>query len=610
MIMARERPVAGAMRVVQEPQARPDLLRRLCQVQAGGLEGAARGEPSQSSSTLCSESHVMTTHLHSSWRKPHLPCDPFELSASMRRLSRLRGPGPDDVDLRLSGSRVLLQRPECGGPSTRARSGGREGNVEGDRLRGIGHIAGLCHAARLPPVPPLELDFNTDEGDGPVGLDSKVLNAAGVVQAKAVQEPLQGRQAWARIQESARLRDGLSAGRRASGWSGEELRSRPGRRPPQNVAPKVLGSRGCSTCFDSKHSGRQASCIQAFEPVWLREKRLGFWQETASCPLTRFIIAHCAVDPTTYVAAPNTEGYMTSVAGIVEYIARTEGPDTSAAVGADIENGRLDETLAGFGSCQPALEAIAIPVAQFKDPAPDVGPFLVKPHTKGKGKRTRNSAPAFLPPSPPPRPPSSARPAAHRRDAAAPAPPRPGAVLTAIQGFGAQQEAERRALAARQAREAEERRQALWAQRLQATIAFRAELDSGFRAGQIAGAEASERWRAFEAESAGWRRASATATGARRARRPRTTRASGTCTTEAPRRYFFSTLPQFGPAMAFEAYPAHYSLGALAATLTWLLGGTPTASAVIGVGFGYAAKSLYAPGGASQAAAGMRPAGR
>eukprot|EP00741_Cyanophora_paradoxa_P024168 tig00021742_g23341.t1 len=71
----------------------------------------------------------------------------------------------------------------------------------------------------------------SDEGDGPVGLDSKVLNAAGVVQAKAVQEPLQGRQAWARIQESARLRDGLSAGRRASGWSGEELRSRPGRRP-------------------------------------------------------------------------------------------------------------------------------------------------------------------------------------------------------------------------------------------------------------------------------------------------------------------------------------------------------------------------------------------
>eukprot|EP00741_Cyanophora_paradoxa_P006077 tig00000983_g5894.t1 len=282
-------------------------------------------------------------------------------------------------------------------------------------------------------------------------------------------------------------------------------------------------------------------------------QRLGFWQETASCPLTRFIIAHCAVDPTTYVAAPNTEGYMTSVAGIVEYIARTEGPDTSAAVGADIENGRLDETLAGFGSwcrpysyklggvwqtyirgivpkaplslgeSQPALEAIAIPVAQFKDPAPDVGPFLVKPHTKGKGKRTRNSAPAFLPPQPPPRPPAAPRPAAHRRDAAAPGypderrrgperlrelgllrerrrpqpPPRPRRRPHRDPGLRGQQEAERRALAARQAREAEERRQALWAQRLQATIAFRAELDSGFRAGQIAGAEASERWRAY-----------------------------------------------------------------------------------------------------------------
>eukprot|EP00741_Cyanophora_paradoxa_P018304 tig00000204_g17674.t1 len=307
-------------------------------------------------------------------------------------------------------------------------------------------------------------------------------------------------------------------------------------------------------------SDGKASCIQAFEPAWLRAQRLGFWQETASCPLTRFIITHCAVDPTTYVAAPNTEGYMTSVAGIVEYIARTEGPDTSAAVGADIENGRLDETLAGFGSwcrpysyklggvwqtyirgivpkaplslgeSQPALEAIAIPVAQFKDPAPDVGPFLVKPHTKGKGKRTRNSAPAFLPPQPPATAPQQ-RPGQQRIDemlprqgtptnggagpsgygssassasADGPSPlPGPGAVLTAIQGFGAQQEAERRALAARQAREAEERRQALWAQRLQATIAFRAELDSGFRAGQIAGAEASERWRAFEAESAG-----------------------------------------------------------------------------------------------------------
>eukprot|EP00741_Cyanophora_paradoxa_P009491 tig00000144_g9192.t1 len=527
MIIARQRPVAGAMRVVQEPQARPDLLRRLCQVQAGGLEGAARGEPSQSSSTLCSESHVMTTHLHSSWRKPHLPCDPFELSASMRRLSRLQGPGPDDVDLRLSGSRVLLQRPECGGPSTRARSGGREGNVEGDRLRGIGHIAGLCHAARLPSGPlPLELDFNTDEGDGPVGLDSKVLNAAGVVQAKAVQEPLQGRQAWARIQESARLRDGLSAGRRASGW-------------------KSFGLTRLLHVFRLKTQWPPGLLHPAFEPVWLREKRLAFWQETASCPLTRFIITHCVVDPTTFLVGSETEGWMTSVAGIVEYIARTEGPDTSAAVAADVENGELDETIAAFGprcrlfsyraggiwqtyirgivpkaplslgESQPALEAIAIPVAQFKDPAPDVGPFLVKPHTKGKGKRTRNSAPAFLPPQPPATAPQQ-RPGQQRidemlprqlgllRERRRPSPlPGPGAVLTAIQGFGAQQEAERRALAARQAREAEERRQALWAQRLQATIAFRAELDSGFRAGQIAGAEASERWRAFEAESAG-----------------------------------------------------------------------------------------------------------
>eukprot|EP00741_Cyanophora_paradoxa_P017834 tig00021017_g17223.t1 len=180
------------------------------------------------------------------------------------------------------------------------------------------------------------------------------------------------------------------------------------------------------------------------------------------------------------------------------------GPDTSAAVGADIENGRLDETLAGFGSCQPALEAIAIPVAQFKDPAPDVGPFLVKPHTKGKGKRTRNSAPAFLPPQPPATAPSSApASSASTRCCRASPVPGPGHVLSAIQGFGAQQEAERQALAARQAREAEERRQALWAQRLQRTLAFRAELEAGFRARQISGAEASETWRAFEAETAG-----------------------------------------------------------------------------------------------------------
>eukprot|EP00741_Cyanophora_paradoxa_P011856 tig00020564_g11458.t1 len=302
-------------------------------------------------------------------------------------------------------------------------------------------------------------------------------------------------------------------------------------------------------------SDGKASCIQAFEPAWLRAQRLGFWQETTKCPLTRFIVTHCAVDPTTYVAAPNTEGYMTSVAGIVEYIARTEGPDTSAAVGADIENGRLDETLAGFGSwcrpysyklggvwqtyirgivpkaplslgeSQPALEAIAIPVAQFKDPVADVGPFLVQPHTKGKGKRTRNSAPAFLPPQPPATAPQQ-RPGQQRIDemlprqgtptnggagpsgygssassasADGPSPlPGPGAVLTAIQGFGAQQEAERRALAARQAREAEERRQGLWARRMQETAAFRAELEADFRAKRMSAAEAVESWRAFE----------------------------------------------------------------------------------------------------------------
>eukprot|EP00741_Cyanophora_paradoxa_P000805 tig00000443_g776.t1 len=410
------------------------------------------------------------------------------------------------------------------------------------------------------------LDFNTDEGDGPVGLDSKVLNAAGVVQAKAVQEPLQGRQAWARIQESARLRDGLSAGRRASGWSGEELRSRPGRRPPQNVAPaqKVLGSRGCSTCFDSKHSGRQASCIQSFEPVWLRAKRLAFWQETASCTLTRFVITHCVVDPTTYLVGSETEGGMTSVAGICEYISRTEGPDAAAAVAADVENGELDETIAAFGPrCrlfsyraggiwQTYIRGIAI---QFFEPAdPENGPFPVKASIRGRGKRTRNSAPAFVPPPPPssshgqqhagqqhagqqridemlPRqgtpanggagpsgygssaPSDGAGPSpvpfslADRSPvpaafAAAPDPdafiPGPGAILSAIMGFGAQQGAERRALAARQAREAEARRQGLWAQRLQEATAFRAELEAGFRAERMSAAEAVESWRAFE----------------------------------------------------------------------------------------------------------------
>eukprot|EP00741_Cyanophora_paradoxa_P002702 tig00000622_g2622.t1 len=242
-------------------------------------------------------------------------------------------------------------------------------------------------------------------------------------------------------------------------------------------------------------SDGKASCIQAFEPAWLRAQRLGFWQETASCP------SPASSSPTAPSTPPPTSppehgGLHDERRGHRRVHRAHGGPDTSAAVGADIENGRLDETLAGFGSwCRPysyklggpALEAIAIPVAQFKDPAPDVGPFLVKPHTKGKGKRTRNSAPAFLPPSPRHGPqqrpgqqridemlPRQVRPAYPRLPSRTPL-PRP----LLIQGQG------------------------LWAQRLQATIAFRAELDSGFRAGQIAGAEASERWRAFEAESAG-----------------------------------------------------------------------------------------------------------
>eukprot|EP00741_Cyanophora_paradoxa_P023044 tig00021534_g22254.t1 len=304
-------------------------------------------------------------------------------------------------------------------------------------------------------------------------------------------------------------------------------------------------------------SDGKASCIQAFEPAWLRAQRLGFWQETASCPLTRFIIAHCAVDPTTYVAAPNTEGYMTSVAGIVEYIARTEAPTppppsapTSRTAGwtrpspasapgaplllqarrrlADYIRGIVPKAPLSLGESQPALEAIAIPVAQFKDPAPDVGPFLVKPHTKGKGKRTRNSAPAFLRPSPRHGPPAAPRPAAHRRDAAAPGypderrrgperlrelgllrerrrpqpPPRPAPSSPRSRASGPAGGRAAGAGGAPGARGGGAAPGPL-GQRLQATIAFRAELDSGFRAGQIAGAEASERWRAFEAESAG-----------------------------------------------------------------------------------------------------------
>eukprot|EP00741_Cyanophora_paradoxa_P024170 tig00021742_g23342.t2 len=66
---------------------------------------------------------------------------------------------------------------------------------------------------------------------------------------------------------------------------------------------------------------------------------------------------------------------MTSVAGIVEYIARTEGPDTSPPSAPTSRTAgwtRPSPASApgplSLGESQPALEAIAIPVAQFKDP--------------------------------------------------------------------------------------------------------------------------------------------------------------------------------------------------------------------------------------------------
>eukprot|EP00741_Cyanophora_paradoxa_P015845 tig00020908_g15297.t1 len=330
---------------------------------------------------------------------------------------------------------------------------------------------------------------------------------------------------------------------------------------------------------------RKASCIQAFEPAWLRAQRLGFWQETTKA-------RHLA------------------------------------AVGADIENGRLDETSPArllvpplllqarrrladlhprhrpqgplsLGESQPALEAIAIPVAQFKDPVADVGPSSSSPH-QGQGQAHPQLG-AGLPPAPAPATAPQQRPGQQRIDEmlprqvrprvpppSLPYPPSPRPLLIQGQGFGAQRGRAAAAAAARQAREAEERRQGLWARRMQETAAFRAELEA---ASARARAEAVESWRAFEDGPWSWRRASATATGGRRCppRGARGGRGRGALPAPAPLR------PRGG---------------ALAATLTWLLGGTPTASAVIGVGFGYAAKSLYAPGSCSQAAAGMRPAGR
>eukprot|EP00741_Cyanophora_paradoxa_P020357 tig00021251_g19649.t1 len=370
-------------------------------------------------------------------------------------------------------------------------------------------------------------------------------------------------------------------------------------------------------------SDGKASCIQAFEPAWLRAQRLGFWQETASCPLTRFIIATA---PSTHHLRrrPNTEGYMTSVAGIVEYIARTEGPDTSAAVGADIENAGWTRPSPASAPVPPysyKLAASGRPTsaASSRTRRPTSGPSSSSPH-QGKGKRTRNSAPAFLRPAPRHGP--QQRPGQQRIDemlprqsgprtpAFPPVPPLPPPPPDPRAGL----RASRRPSGGRWRRARRARRRAapgLWAQRLQEATAFRAELEAGFRAernergggrGELAGVRGRDRGAgegprlqlpagagAHLVRKAGAREASRAKIDAAEEQaareEARTTRASGTCTTEARG-------------------------GALAATLTWLLGGTPTASAVIGVGFGYAAKSLYAPGCASQAAAGMRPAGR
>eukprot|EP00741_Cyanophora_paradoxa_P020351 tig00021248_g19643.t1 len=254
-------------------------------------------------------------------------------------------------------------------------------------------------------------------------------------------------------------------------------------------------------------SDGKASCIQAFEPAWLRAQRLGFWQETTKCPLTRFIVTHCAVDPTTYVAAPNTEGWMTSVAGIVEYIARTEGPDTSAASAptsrtagwtrpspasapraastptssrhlADLHPRHRPQGPLSLGESQPALEAIAIPSPSSRTAHPQLGAGLpppspaTAPQQRPGQQRIDEMLPRQGTPTNGGAGPSGYGSSASSASADGPSPvPGPSAVLSAIQGFGAQQEAERRALAARQAREAEERRQGLWARRMQETAA-------------------------------------------------------------------------------------------------------------------------------------------
>lgn len=59
--------------------------------------------------------------------------------------------------------------------------------------------------------------------------------------------------------------------------------------------------------------------------------------------------------------------------------------------------------------------------------------------------------------------------------------------------------------------------------------------------------------------------------------------------------------------LAMDSYPPHYTVGLMAGALTWLLGGTVTSSAVIGVGFGYLDKRMHGPGSHAAASASLRP---
>lgn len=55
-----------------------------------------------------------------------------------------------------------------------------------------------------------------------------------------------------------------------------------------------------------------------------------------------------------------------------------------------------------------------------------------------------------------------------------------------------------------------------------------------------------------------------------------------------------------------SSYPPNYTVGLAAGVLTWLLGGTLTASAVIGVGFGYLDQRMHAPGSLAAGSATLR----